>query len=127
MLRVDRACPTLGQHGGTTMTMTETSDHPAIVRLRIELDAAWKSVCALEDLADDRRGRVVAELRTAVPDVASRAALEAGTDAAVAEICRFAEAEVVRAEVLDAGAVVPSAELWDAIVHAAAEAAVARR
>ncbi len=80
------------------MTMTETPDHPAIIRLRIELDAAWKSVCTLEDLADERRGRVVAELRTAVPDVASRAALEAGTDAAVAEISRFAEAEVVRVE-----------------------------
>ncbi|MFJ4294551.1 hypothetical protein [Curtobacterium sp. NPDC089689] len=109
------------------MTMTETPDHPAIIRLRIELDAAWKSVCALEGLADDRRGRVVAELRTAVPDVASRAALEAGTDAAVAEISRFAEAEVVRVDVFDAGAVVPSSVLWDDIVHTAAEAAVARR
>ncbi|MFS0729869.1 hypothetical protein ABC270_07295 [Curtobacterium sp. 1P10AnD] len=109
------------------MTMTETSDHPAIIRLRIELDAAWKSVCTLEDLADERRGRVVAELRTAVPDVASRAALEAGADAAVAEICRFADAEVVRADVLDAGAVVPSTELWDSIVHTAAEAVAARR
>lgn len=109
------------------MTMTEMPDHPAIVRLRVELDAAWKSICALGGLADEARGRVVAELRAAVPDVASRAALEAGAAAAVAEISRFAEAEVVRAEVRQAGTVVPSTELWDDIVHTAAEAAVARR
>ncbi len=109
------------------MTMTETPDHPAIIRLRLELDAAWKSIGALEGLEEDRRGRVVAELRTAVPDVASRAALEAGAAAAVAEISRFAEAEVVLAEVLDAGALVPSSVLWGDIVHAAAEAAIARR
>ncbi|PCN48256.1 hypothetical protein Csp2054_07490 [Curtobacterium sp. 'Ferrero'] len=109
------------------MSTTTTPDHPAIVRLRLELDAAWKSICALGGLADDRRGRVVAELRTAVPDVASRAALLAGADAAVAEINRFAAAEVVLADVAEAGSVVPSTAIWDDIVHTAAEAAVARR
>lgn len=102
--------------------MNETPEHPALVRLRAELDAAWKGIGVLGDMEDGSRDRVVAELRTAVPDVASRAAREAGADAAVAEITRFAEAEVVTSDIA-----VPAATIWDDIVHTAAEAASAAR
>jgi hypothetical protein len=102
--------------------MNETPEHPALVRLRAELDAAWKGIGVLGDLEDVRRERVVAELRAAVPDVASRAARAAGPDAAVAEITRFAEAEVVESD-----AAVPTAIIWGDIVHTAAEAASATR
>ncbi|WIB78608.1 hypothetical protein DEJ28_05780 [Curtobacterium sp. MCPF17_002] len=102
--------------------MNETPEHPALVRLRAELDAAWKGIGVLGDMEDDSRDRVVAELRTAVPDVASRAARAAGADAAVAEISRFAEAEVVASD-----AAVPTATIWDDIVHNAAVAASASR
>lgn len=102
--------------------MNESPEHPALIRLRAELDAAWKGIGILGDMADDSRDRVVAELRAAVPDVASRAARAAGADAAVAEISRFADAEVVTSD-----AAVPTATIWDDIVHSAAEAASASR
>ncbi|WP_420370325.1 hypothetical protein [Curtobacterium sp. L1-20] len=102
--------------------MNETPDHPALVRLRAELDAAWKGIGVLGDMEDDSRDRVVAELRTAVPDVASLAARAAGTEAAVAEINRFADVEVVATD-----ASLPTATIWDDIVHTAAEAASAAR
>ncbi|MFJ7287679.1 hypothetical protein ACQXVK_00325 [Curtobacterium sp. AB451] len=97
-------------------------EHPALVRLRAELDAAWKGIGALGDMEDVSRDRVVAELRAAVPDVASLAARAAGADLVVAEICRFAEAEVVATD-----STVPTATIWDDIVHSAAEAASAAR
>lgn len=99
-----------------------TVDHPAIVRLRAELDAAWKGIGALGQLEGVRRDRVVAELRTAVPDEASRAAREVGTEAVVAEISRFADAGVPRTD-----PTVPAAVIWDAVVQTAAEAARATR
>ena len=39
-------------------------DHPAIVRLRAELDAAWKGIGALGQMEGVSRDRVVAELRS---------------------------------------------------------------
>ncbi|MBA8991450.1 hypothetical protein FHW23_002719 [Curtobacterium pusillum] len=102
--------------------MDHSPEHPALVRLRAELDAAWKGIGVLGDMEDVRRDRVVAELRGAVPDVASRAARAAGVDAAAAEIDRFAQAEVVSCD-----ASVPTATIWDDIVHSAAEAAAATR
>lgn len=102
--------------------MDETPEHPALTRLRAELDAAWKGIGALGGMEDVSRDRVVAELLAAVPDVASRAARAAGPDAAVAEISRFAEAEVVTSDTA-----VPTATIWDDIVHTAAEAATATR
>lgn len=102
--------------------MNDEPDHPAIIRLRTELDAAWKGVGALGQMDDGRRERIVAELRASVPDVASRAAREAGQEAVFAEICRFADAEVV---VSDPS--VPTRTIWGQIVHTAAEAAIAAR
>lgn len=102
--------------------MNDSPDHPALVRLRAELDAAWKGIGVLGDMEDVRRDRVVAELRAAVPDVASRAAREAGADVVVAEISRFA-----RAEVVDDERTSTAATIWDDIVHTAAEAASAAR
>ncbi|MGN8050028.1 hypothetical protein ACTJKO_10085 [Curtobacterium sp. 22159] len=100
--------------------MNDSPEHPALVRLRAELDAAWKGIGVLGDMEDSSRDRVVAELRTAVPDVASRAARAAGAEAAVAEINRFAQVEVVSGD-----AALPTATIWDDIVHSAAEAASA--
>ncbi|WP_159572800.1 hypothetical protein [Curtobacterium sp. 18060] len=97
-------------------------DHPAIVRLRAELDAAWKGIGALGQMEGVRRDRVVAELRTAVPDVASRAAREVGTEAVVAEISRFADVGVPGTD-----PAVPAAVIWDDVVQTAAEAARATR
>ncbi|WP_439694229.1 hypothetical protein ACRQ4B_08345 [Curtobacterium sp. SP.BCo] len=102
--------------------MNDSPDHPALVRLRAELDAAWKGIGVLGDMEDVRRDRIVAELRAAVPDVASRAAREAGADLVVAEITRFAHAEVVVTD-----DTVPTASIWDDIVHSAAVAASAAR
>lgn len=102
--------------------MNDMPEHPALVRLRAELDAAWKGIGALGDMEDVSRDRVVAELRAAVPDVASLAARAAGADLVVAEICRFAEAEVVATD-----STVPTATIWGDIVHSAAEAASAAR
>ncbi|MDP4332562.1 hypothetical protein Q7F20_04210 [Curtobacterium sp. A7_M15] len=102
--------------------MNDTPEHPALVRLRAELDAAWKGIGVLGDMEDSSRDRVVAELRAAVPDIASIAARAAGADAAVAEIRRFASVEVVPSD-----SAVPNATIWDDIVHSAAEAASAAR
>ena len=71
--------------------MIDQPDHPAIARLRVELDAAWKGMRTLDQVDDDLRDRIVAELRAAVPDVAGRAAREAEHEAVVAEIRRFAD------------------------------------
>lgn len=98
--------------------MNDSTDHPAIVRLRAELDAAWKGIGALAQMDDGRRDRVVAELRTAVPDVASLAAREVGTEAAVAEISRFADVGVPGSD-----PAFPTAVIWDDVVRTAAEAA----
>ncbi|OII36459.1 hypothetical protein BIU98_17435 [Curtobacterium sp. MMLR14_010] len=100
--------------------MNDQSDHPAVVRLRAELDAAWKGVGALAQLEGISRDRVVAELRAAVPDVAGRAAREAGREAVVAEIRRFADAEVVASD-----PTVPTRVIWGDIVGTATVAATA--
>lgn len=100
--------------------MNDHSDHPAVIRLRVELDAAWKGVGALAQLEGVSRDRVVAELRAAVPDVASRAAREAGQEAVVAELRRFAAAEVVASD-----PTVPSRVIWGDIVGTATVAATA--
>jgi hypothetical protein len=102
--------------------MNHSPEHPALVRLRAELDAAWKGIGVLGGMEDGLRERVVAELLAAVPDVASRAARAAGADAVVAEISRFAEAEVVADD-----STVPTATIWGDIVHSATEAASAAR
>ncbi|MBF4614813.1 hypothetical protein [Curtobacterium sp. VKM Ac-1376] len=102
--------------------MNDSIDHPAIVRLRAELDAAWKGIGALAQLEDVPRDRVVAELRTAVPDVASRAAREVGSDAVVAEITRYAEAGAP-----ESASAVPAAVIWCDVVQSASEAARAAR
>ncbi|MDM7886927.1 hypothetical protein QUG98_00525 [Curtobacterium sp. RHCJP20] len=95
----------------------DDSDHPAIVRLQAELDAARDGIGVLGELEADRRERVVAELLSAVPDVASRAAYEAGADRAVATIRRFEERRAVDHESAPA--------LWDRLVLTAFEAAAA--
>jgi hypothetical protein len=102
--------------------MYDQSQHPAIIRLRVELDAAWKGMGALGEMDGARRERIVAELRAAVPDVASRAAREAGQEAVVAEIRRFAEAEVVASD-----PAVPTRMIWGEIVGTARVAATAAR
>lgn len=102
--------------------MNDSIDHPAILRLRAELDAAWKGMGTLAQLDDVPRGRVVAELRTAVPDVASRAAREVGSDAVVAEICRYAHVGAPGAT-----ATVQTAVIWGDVVQSASEAARATR
>jgi hypothetical protein len=101
--------------------MTETpnphgDEHPAVVRLRTELEAARRGVGAIDELDAVHRARIVAELRNALPDVASRTAHEVGSAAAVAEIRRFAG--------LDAEAA-STAALWTEILDTATEAAAA--
>ncbi|KTR53644.1 hypothetical protein [Curtobacterium oceanosedimentum] len=95
----------------------DDSDHPAIVRLQAELDAARDGIGVLGELETDRRERVVAELLSAVPDVASRAAYEAGSDRAVATIRRF---EGSRADDHES-----ATALWDRLVLTAFEAVAA--
>lgn len=95
----------------------DVSDHPAIVRLHAELEAARHGIDVLGELEDVRRERVVAELLSAVPDVASRAAYEAGPDRAVATIQGF---EGVRSD--DHAS---TTALWDRLVLTAVEAAAA--
>ncbi|QKS17031.1 hypothetical protein HUN59_13130 [Curtobacterium sp. Csp2] len=68
--------------------MNDQSDHPAFVRLRAELDAAWDGLDVLGELEDGGRERVVADLLTSVPDAASRAARETDPEAVVAEVRR---------------------------------------
>lgn len=102
--------------------MNDSPEHPALLRLRAELDAAREGIVALDELEAVRRDRVVAELRTAVPDVAGRAAREAGPDAVVAEISRFA---VTVDGIASDG--VPRSPVWRDIVRAATEAAAAAR
>ncbi len=98
--------------------MDHSTDHPAMARLRAELDAAWKGIGSLGDLEDAPRDRVVAELRTAVPDVASRAARAVGSEAVVAEIDRYAGVGLPGSD--DA---VPAAVIWGDVVQTAAAAA----
>ena len=95
----------------------DDSVHPAIVRLHAELEAARHGIDVLGELEDARRERVVAELLSAVPDVASRAAYEAGADRAVATIQGF---EGVRSDEHESGTA-----LWDRLVLTAVEAAAA--
>ncbi|MEG8037165.1 hypothetical protein QP157_18130 [Sphingomonas sp. LR61] len=97
-------------------------DHPGHRPSPRGLDAAWKGIGALGQMEGVRRDRVVAELRTAVPDVASRAAREVGTEAVVAEISRFADVGVPGTD-----PAVPAAVIWDDVVQTAAEAARATR
>jgi hypothetical protein len=102
--------------------MNDSIDHPAIVRLRADPLPRGVQFGALAQLEDAPRDRVVAELRTAVPDVASRAAREVGTEAVVAEISRYADAGVPGAT-----DVVPTAVIWSDVVRTASEAACAAR
>ena len=101
--------------------MDNLSAHPALLRLRAELDAAREGIGVLDGLEDVRRERVVAELRTAVPDTASRAARAAGADAVVAELSRFD-----RTQTPDR-AVGGTSQIWDDIVRTAVQAACAAR
>lgn len=100
--------------------MIDQPDHPAIARLRVELDAAWKGMRTLDQVDDDLRDRIVAELRAAVPDVAGRAAREAGHEAVVAEIRRFADDDGHASD----GS---TCTIWDEIVDTASVAATAGR
>lgn len=100
--------------------MNDRPDHPAIARLRVELDAAWKGMRTLAEVDDDLRERIIAELRAAVPDMAGRAAHEAGQEAVVAEIRRFADDDVDAAEA-------STCEIWGEIVDTASVAATAGR
>lgn len=103
--------------------MTETSyphgsQHPAVIRLRSEFEAARRGVGSMAALDAEHRDRMVAEMRTGLPDVASRAAHEVGTDAAVAEIRRFAAIDVRDLSTI---------ALWGTILESATEAAAAAR
>jgi hypothetical protein len=93
-------------------------DHPAIVRLRAELDAAWKGVASVDGMDGPHRDRVVAYLHTAVPDSAGRAAREVGREAVLAEIRRFAAVEVVATDPMW-----PAGAVWATVLGTAAEAA----
>lgn len=109
--------------GGTVHDRSDHADtpaqhHPAVERLLAELDAARVGIVVLDELDAPRRERVVAELRTAVPDLASRAAHEAGAEHVVATI--RAVAGHVPDGVGPAGA---ATGLWEDIVHTAVEAA----
>lgn len=95
----------------------DDSVHPAIVRLHAELEAARRGIDVLGELEDTGRERVVAELLSAVPDVASRAAYEAGPDRAVATIQGF---DGVRSDDHESGTA-----LWDRLVLTAVEAVAA--
>lgn len=95
----------------------DDSVHPAIVRLTVELEAARHGIGVLGELEDAGRERVVAELLSAVPDVASRAAHEAGAERAVATIQGFGGTGSEDHE--------PTTALWDRLVLTAVEAAVA--
>ncbi|PZF55014.1 hypothetical protein DEJ23_12750 [Curtobacterium sp. MCSS17_008] len=95
---------------------SEPSVHPAIARLHAELDAARRGIAVLDDLEEGRRERVVAELLSAVPDMASRAAYEAGADGVVETIRRFAARGVRGAS---------ATTLWNRVVRSAVEAAAA--
>jgi hypothetical protein len=93
-------------------------DLPEIVRLRAELDSAWKGVVSLGALDGPHRDRVVADLRTAVPDSAGRAARAVGPEAVVAEIGRFADVEVFTSD-----PTWPAADVWSEVLSTATEAA----
>jgi len=98
---------------------TDRSAHPAVARLRSELDAARRGIAVLGDLDASRRERVVAELLSAVPDLASRAAHEAGADHVLATIRSVAGAVADRADEVGGA----TAGLWDRVVRTAVEAA----
>lgn len=93
-------------------------DHPEIVRLRAELDSAWKGVVGLGSLDGPHRDRVVADLHTAVPDAAGRAARAAGREAVVAEIRRFADVDVAGSDPSW-----PAAGVWADVLETARQAA----
>ena len=93
----------------------DDSVHPAIIRLTVELEAARHGIGVLGELEDAGRERVVAELLSAVPDVASRAAHEAGAERAVATIQGFGGTPSRDHE--------PATALWDRLVLTAVEAA----
>ena len=123
MLRTGRGVPDVVSVGGTVQDQSNTQDrsdqsvHPAIARLHAELEAARRGIDVLDELEAARRERVVAEMLSAVPDLASRAAYEAGTDGVVATIRRFAVVEDDQDESTTA--------LWDRVVLTAVEAAAA--
>lgn len=98
---------------------TPAQHHPAVARLLAELDAARAGIVVLDELDAPRRDRVVAELRTAVPDLASRAAHEVGAEHVVASI------RAVAGGVPDGVGTAEGAAtgLWDDVVRAAVEAA----
>lgn len=110
--------------GGTVHDRSDHADtpsqhHPAVARLLAELDAARVGIVVLDELDAPRRERVVAELRTAVPDLASRAAHEAGAEHVVATIRAVAD----RAPDGDGPGGAAATGLWEDIVHTAVEAA----
>lgn len=93
------------------------AQHPAVVRLHNEFVAAYGGVLDLVALDDEHRDRMVAEIRSALPDVASRTAREAGVAATVDEVRRHAGA--------DAGLPEPLDRLWSEVVDRATQAATA--
>jgi hypothetical protein len=99
-----------------------SGDHPAIERLRAELAAARRGIGHIATMSPSHRERVVASIRSELPDAASRAAYEAGGAATMAEIRRFDRVEP--------GRPAPSpavARLWDAILTDVVEAVCAAR
>jgi hypothetical protein len=91
-------------------------DHPAIARLRSELDAARRGIREIGAVGAEHRERIVAAIRSAVPDAAGRAAFEVGRTAAI-DVIRGFVAPDLRSQNSAA------ARLWDEIVADATEAA----
>jgi hypothetical protein len=98
------------------------TSHPAILRLHAELEAAREGMAAITRSTLPNRGRIVEEIRTGLPDIAGRAAHEAGADATVAEIRRFTRLGVEHRD--DA---CPVVLLWGEILDTATVAASAVR
>lgn len=91
--------------------------HPAIERLHAELAAARRGIGHTGTMTPAHRDRVVAAIRSELPDAASRAAHQVGGAATMAEIRHF--------EGIDPARPVPSrasVRLWDAILTDVVEA-----
>lgn len=92
-------------------------DHPAIERLHAELAAARRGIGHVGAMSPSHRDRVVAAIRSELPDAAGRTAHEVGGAATLAEIRHFSG--------IDPAGPLPSraaVRLWDAILDDVAEA-----
>ena len=98
------------------------ADHPAIRRLHAEFAAARDGMAAITRLTLPNRQRVVDEIRAGLPDIAGRAAHEAGPEATVAEIRRFTSLGVEHND-----EACPVVLLWSEILDTATVAASAAR